>query len=267
MHRRNFLGASIGLLLLGSAWGSSKPRLAVIGATARSGRVIIDQALAQGYAVTGLARSPQKFGPEHPNLKLVQGDVRDIESLKAALAGDEIVICMVGFPTPKDPTQEIGEVDLYTVMAKNLMLAMQEKGNKRLIMASSTGVEQRVGRDATAPASDNPTDKWRYNARFLYADMADMEAMLLASDLETVILRPGFMVEEPARRNLKFTTNDDSPPARIITYEDFADFVLKQVEDNDYLGRPVAIYSDVIMDPAAELKKFQERMRQAKPPR
>ena len=34
------------------------PKIAVIGATARSGRVIIQQALDAGYEVTGLARTP-----------------------------------------------------------------------------------------------------------------------------------------------------------------------------------------------------------------
>ena len=47
-------------------------RIAVIGATARSGRVIIAQALDAGYEVVGLARTPSKLGVEHPNLTLVK---------------------------------------------------------------------------------------------------------------------------------------------------------------------------------------------------
>lgn len=247
-----------------SAWGSERPRLAVFGATARSGRVIVRQALDAGFEVTGLARSPQKLAIEHPRLKLVKGDARDVESLTRALDGDEVVICMIGYPTPKDPMQEVGEVDLYTVMARNLIAAMRARGNQRLIMASSTGVEKSVGRDAPAPASSNPTDMWRFNARYLYADMADMERLLLDSGLETIILRPGFMVEEPARNNLKVSTAGETPPARVITYEDFAAFVLAQVTSDEFVGRPVGVFSDVVMDPAAELKKYQESLRRQK---
>ncbi len=262
-NRRKFVAVGgLASLLAGlPSWAAESRKLTVIGATARSGRVIIKQALAQGFQVTGLARSPEKFGETHPSLKLVKGDVRDVDSLAAAMTGDEVIICMVGFPTPKDPTQEIGEVDLYTVMAANLRTAMMLKGNSRLIIASSTGVETQVGRDAAAPASSNPTDAWRFNARYLYADMADMEEMLLYGALDTVILRPGFLVEEPARNNLKFSTSGETPPARVVTYEDFANFTLAQVDSDEYLGRPVGIYSDVVMDPMAELKKYQEKMR------
>lgn len=236
--------------------------IAVIGATARSGRVIIAQALDAGYTVTGLARSPHKLQVEHDRLTLVKGDVRDQASLAAALTGPEVVICMVGFPTPKDPTQPVGEVDLYTVMAANLIAAMKNKGNVRLIMASSTGVEHRDDPAATAPAGESMSDLWRFNARHLYADMAEMERMIAQSGLEYVLLRPGFMVEEPARGDLQFSTDGTTPKQRTITYEDFAAFTLAQVRGDDFVGKAVGIYSDTVMDPVAEMRKFQEKMRQ-----
>ena len=235
-------------------------KITLIGATARSGREIITQGLEAGYRITGLARSPQKLDIENSNLTLVKGDVRDQASLEAALTGDEVVICMVGFPTPTDPTQEIGEVDLYTVMGENLIRAMEKQGNRRLLIASSTGVERRVTGDA--PTGNDPSSMWRWNARHLYADMADMEDMVRDSGLDYVIFRPGFMVEEPARDDLQFNTTGDTPPARTITYPDFAEFVLDQVNSDEYLGRAVGIYSDTIMDPVAELKKYQEKMQQ-----
>ena len=89
-------GPESGQVSESQATADEPKRIAVIGATARSGRVIIAQALEAGYLVTGLARSPEKFGYEHENLTLVKGDVRDVESLKAALTGSEVVICMVG---------------------------------------------------------------------------------------------------------------------------------------------------------------------------
>ncbi|MBT8444900.1 MAG: NAD(P)H-binding protein, partial [Gammaproteobacteria bacterium] len=231
-----------------SAEDGAAGRIAVIGATARSGRVIIAQALEAGYEVVGLARSPHKLKIEHDRLKMFKGDVRDRASLAAALTGDEAVICMVGYPTPKDPTQQIGEVDLYTVMAGNLITAMQTKGNRRLIMASSTGVEHRVDPDAMQPEGESMSDLWRFNARHLYGDMADMEAMIADSGLEYVILRPGFMVEEPARHDLQFSTDGTTPKQRTITYADFAAFTLAQVTSDQFVGKAVGIYSDTVMD-------------------
>lgn len=237
------------------------PKIAVIGATARSGRIIIQKALDAGYDVSGLARTPSKLGFEHPNLTMHQGDVRDMESLKAALNGDEVVICMVGYPTPTNPTEPIGEIDLYTVMGENLIAAMKAKGNTRLIMASSTGVEHMLPREATEPEGDSMSDAWRFNARFLYNDMFDMETQIRESGLDYVLLRPGFMVEEPARNDLQFSVEGGTPKQRTITYEDFADFTLAQVDSDEYLNKAVGLYSDEIMDPAKEVKKFLEKLK------
>ena len=236
-------------------------RIAVIGATARSGRVIIAQALEAGYLVTGLARSPEKLGYEHENLTMVKGDVRDVETLKAALTGSEVVICMVGKNAPTDPTAPIGEVDLYTVMGANLIEAMQAKGNQRLIMASSTGVEHRVPREATEPEGEGMSHGWRFNARYLYNDMADMETQIVNSGLDYILLRPGFMVEEPARNDMQFAIDGGTPGGRTITYEDFSAFILANLESTEYVGKAVGMYSDEVMDPAKEVKKFMEKMR------
>ena len=133
-----------------------KPVIALFGATARSGREIIRQGLERGYTIKGFARTPSKLGIEHENLTLYKGDIYDRASIAAVLEGDEVVLSMIGRGTPSDPLAEVGPVDIYTVMGENLIRAMQEKGNTRLIMASSTGVEHRADVDSAKP----PT--WRH---------------------------------------------------------------------------------------------------------
>ena len=235
---------------------AGKPTIALIGATARSGREIIRQALDQGYQVKGLARTPSKLGIDHENLALFQGDVRDQSSLEAMLDGDEVVVCMVGRSAPSDPFAEIGEVDLYTVMGRNLIAAMKVKGNKRLIMASSTGVEHRADINGEKPPAGDMSQMWRWNARYLYNDMYEMEKMIAESGLEHILLRPGFMVEEPARGDMLINITGDTPGARVITYPDFAAFVLNHLTDDEYLNKAVGMYSETIMDPQAEIEKF-----------
>lgn len=231
------------------------PPIALIGATARSGKEIARQALARGHRVTGLARTPSKMGFEHENLTLVQGDVRNQASLEAALTGNEIVISMVGYSTPEDPMAEIGEVDVYSVMATNLVNAMQSKGNSHLLIASSTGVEHRVAPDSPPPPPGDLTAGWRWNARHLYNDMYEMEEHIAASGLDYILLRPGFLTEEPARNDIQIATDGNTPGARVITYADFASFILDNLTDSEYLNQAVGLYSDTVMNPAAELEK------------
>jgi hypothetical protein len=61
---------------------------------------------------------------------------------------------------------------------------------------------------------------------------------------------------------LQFSVGGGTPKQRTITYEDFAEFTLAQVDSDQYLNKAVGIYSDKIMDPAAEVKKFLELQRQ-----
>ncbi|MEQ8735019.1 MAG: NAD(P)H-binding protein [Rhodospirillaceae bacterium] len=274
MHRRGFLYASAAVITVAVSRGAlaqdrsdargDKPTIALIGATSRSGREIIRQGLAAGYKIKGLARTPSKLGIEHENLEMFEGDVRDRASLENMLNGDEVVVSMVGRGAPDDPMAEVGPVDIYTVMATNLIAAMKSKGNARLIMASSTGVEHRADVNAPKPAPgpglgptpNHMTEMWRWNARHLYNDMYEMEEMIAASGLEYILLRPGFMVEEPARGDMQFNTTNDTPGARIITYADFAAFILDHLQGPDYLNQAIGLYSDTIMNPQAEIEKF-----------
>ncbi len=243
-------------------------RIVLIGATARSGREIIRQGLEQNYEIVGLARSPHKITTEHPNLTMVKGDVRDQATLEAAMSGDEVVVSVFGFPTPDNPMAEIGEVDLYTVGVRNLLAAMKAKGNTRLIYTSSTGVERRNPNPIKPGPEASMAEMWHWNARHLYTDMAESEEMVFDSGVEAIVLRPGFMVEEPARGDMKITTQGDTPESRIITYADFAAFILQQTDSDEYIGEALGMFSDtklqfgVNVDFEAEVEKAKNRKTQ-----
>lgn len=265
MLRRTFIGTAVAAALMRNAYAATGPlpEIAVLGATARSGQEIIRQALARGHVVKGFARTPSKLGIDHSKLTLFQGDIYNRESIVAVLGGQEIVISMIGLGTPEDPMAEVGPVDIYTVMADNVISVMREKGNRRLIMASSTGVEYRVALDAPKPPPNDMSQMWRWNARTLYNDMYDMEQMIVESGLDYILLRPGFMVEEPARGDMKIDTSGTTPGARIITYPDFAAFILDNLTTDTYLNMPVGLYSDTVMNPQAEIEKYLASQKKA----
>ena len=57
-------------------------RLFVIGATGRTGRLLLEQALGRGHRVTAFARNPSSLEPT-ANLEIVVGDVRSPDQLPA----------------------------------------------------------------------------------------------------------------------------------------------------------------------------------------
>lgn len=219
------------------------PALVVVGATAKSSVEIIRQALDAGYVVTGIARRPEDVPLQHPNLRVLKGDVYDQASLAAAMTGREVVISMVGPRLdPMNLTETPDSFDLFTRGTGNIIAAMQAKGNRRLLVASSIGVEDVY--PTTKPTATDMRSKWLWNMRNVYQDMEEMEDLVRQSGLEFVIFRPAFLVEEPRRDDLQFAINTDSPKGRILTYADFAAFVLAQATGRQYLAKTVGMYTD-----------------------
>jgi putative NADH-flavin reductase len=56
-------------------------KLSVIGATGRTGREVVQQALTRGDHVTAFVRSPEGVGAKSEQLTVVKGDATDEEQL------------------------------------------------------------------------------------------------------------------------------------------------------------------------------------------
>ena len=82
-------------------------------------------------AQTLYLRTPAKLGrPSPANARLVQGDVMDAETLKAAMAGQDVVYANL-----------FGDMD---AQAEAIVAAMKETGVKKLIFVTSLGIYDEV---------------------------------------------------------------------------------------------------------------------------
>jgi putative NADH-flavin reductase len=253
---------------------SSGVRILVIGATSRTANELIPQALWRGHQVIAFARRPHRVRiAAHQRLKIIKGDVYERTTIEAALSGqgDEVVITLIGPRT--EPGTEVPEMDLMSTGTTNIIEAMKIKGNNRLFAASSTAVQTvaKLGYKADTPRPEglNETNGlWYYFMRGPYNDMIKMEGIVRNSGLDFIILRPGQMLVQPAYGNIKLAVDSETPKQPLITYADFAAFILDQVESEKYLGTTVGVYSDRKMefgknvDLAAEEAKRMESYQQ-----
>ncbi len=224
----------------------------VIGATARTANDLIPQALWRGHKVIAFARRPQRVRhAAHPRLTIAKGDVYDQESIEAVLTGEEIVISVYG---PRvDPTEEVPETDLMSQGTTNIINAMKKKGNTKLMATGSMAAERvkEAGFTADTPKTDDITPEnnlWIYNLRGPYNDMLKMEEIIKQTDLDYIILRPGQLLIEPPRGDVRIAVDDAPVPKQmVVMYSDFAAWILDQVESDEFVGKTVNVFGTTPM--------------------
>ena len=62
-------------------------KIAIFGASGRTGILTVYQALDKGHQVTAFARTPSTVTIQHKNLRVVQGDILEYDKVKQAVEG------------------------------------------------------------------------------------------------------------------------------------------------------------------------------------
>jgi putative NADH-flavin reductase len=162
-------------------------RIAVFGATGRTGRLVVDEALARGHAVVAIARHPPAEHASRPGLRWAAADVLDPDAVARAVAGCEAVIVALG-PGSVDDARTCGEG------TRHIVAAARAAGVTRL--AAVTGAiighpEERLGVVLRAI-------RRRFLGTALAVDRAAQEAAVRESGLAWTIVRPTRLVDGPA---------------------------------------------------------------------
>lgn len=199
-------------------------RIAVIGATGHTGTDVIEQGLARGHHVTALARRPEAVVLRHAQLDTASADALDRQRITEALAGCDAVISALGVGTSRSPTV------VYSQGISNVLGAMKGNGMDKLAVISAAPVGPRVDQPFLERRVAMPMLERFFGAT--YDDMRRMEAMLHASEIDWVALRPPRLVNKPATGNYRLATRP-LPKARSITYADLATALLDSLDRPD----------------------------------
>jgi uncharacterized protein YbjT (DUF2867 family) len=202
-------------------------RLIVVGATGGTGRQLVEQALEGGHEVTALVRNPRRLASRHPALRVAVGDVLDAEYLRREVAGADAVLCALGHKRWFYPNR------ILSAGTGNLIAAMREGGVRRLVCETSLGVGSSFGRMGL------------YYTLFVvpfilplyYWDKHRQERAIRASGLDWVIVRPAVLTNGPRRGRYRHGPKVGSwILTRRVSRADVADFMLRQLGDDTYLG-------------------------------
>jgi putative NADH-flavin reductase len=199
-------------------------KIAVVGATGRTGGQVVEQALARGDEVIALARHPEALPQHGPHIAVATADVLDRAALTGALTGADAVVSALGIGASRQPTT------VYSEGAANILHAMEAHQITKLAVISAV---------PAGPRAELPFGQRRVIIPVLerffgttYDDMRRMETLLRGSDLDWVCLRPPRLVSKKAAGRYRLDVSRPLPKASSISYTDLALALL------DSLSRP-----------------------------
>lgn len=203
-------------------------KIIVFGATGTVGKLVVQQALEQGHEVTAFTRDTAKVERRHERLTVVGGDVTEVGSVSGAVAGQDAVIVALGGGR-KGGVRAPG--------TKAVVEAMDAVGVRRLIVQSTLGAGDSRG---------NLNFFWKrimfgMLLREAYADHQEQERIVMDSDADWTIVRPGAFTDGPRTGNYRDGFGSDDKSSMKIARADVADFVLAQLSDQRYLRRTPAL--------------------------
>lgn len=202
-------------------------KVIVFGASGTIGRHLIEQSLEKGHLVTAFSRNKEKLSKIiHTNLKLVEGDVLNIDNVNEAIMGQDVVIVTIGSESRTSIVRSEG--------TKNIIAAMQTNGVNRLICQTTLG---------TGDSKDNLNFFWKYVMfgwflKQVFLDHELQEQYVKNSKLDWTIVRPAAFTDGEKTEKYLHGFNSKNKALKLkISRPDVADFILKQINNQSYLLR------------------------------
>ncbi len=205
----------------------ASPRtLALFGATGKTGRHVLAQALAAGHTVRALARRPESLDIAHERLTVVAGDVLDAPAVHETVRGADVVVSVFGQVKGSSPT-------LQTDGTRKIVDAMAREGIRRIISLSGGGLP---AEEHDRPKAPDAIIKFllKLISPQVLADAESHLEVLRASGLDWTVARGPRLTNEPATGTYRVGWVGVNASTQIAR-ADLATFILTQLDDTQFV--------------------------------
>ncbi len=208
-------------------------KLAVFGATGRTGKPLVAAALERGHEVRALARDPAKLDVSQENLLVIRGDALNADDVAETVTGCDAVLSVLG-QTKGSPK------DLQTTATRHIVAAMKTHGVTRVISLTGAGV--RDPNDAPKLIDRVFGLLLATVARSVIRDADAHAEVLRQSGLEWTLVRGPRLTEGPRTGSYKvgYVGKDSGKQA---SRADVADFMLSQLDDDTWVRKAPMVSS------------------------
>jgi uncharacterized protein YbjT (DUF2867 family) len=204
-------------------------KLAIFGATGKTGIEVVKLALDHGHEVTVMVRDPKRLPAFSKPLNVIVGNFSYLDKVRSTVKGQDAVICTLG---SRELYKNSG---LRTLGTKAIINAMEEEGVRRLVIMSSMGIGE---------SWENLS--WFSKALFKLVmpaareDHEGQEEAVKASALDWTIIRPSGLTDASNVSSYEYATNLKPKTSRISRIN-VADLIVKLLESDAHVHEALTI--------------------------
>jgi putative NADH-flavin reductase len=195
--------------------------LAIFGATGKTGKLIVERALAAGHHVNALVRDPAKVSVSHPLLTVIPGAADQAVAIEQTVRGVDVVISAMG-----------GGNATLTTFGRNVASTMTRTGVTRIV--SLVGASVSEPSDPASLSHGMLRGMTRLLAASTLEDGERHARELEASSLAYTLVRPPRLTDGPATGRIRHGLALSLGPWSSISRADLATFMLGTALGDQY---------------------------------
>lgn len=196
-------------------------RIGVLGATGKSGRKVVEQALANGDEVRVLVRSRARLAVNDPRLTVLEGTPLELDDVRRLAEGCDVIVSALG-PSPECP-------DLCSSVARQVIAA----GVKRYVAVSGAGID--VPGDRKDLVGRLVSKMVRLLTPTVFFDKVREFELLRESSVEWTLVRPPRLTDAPGTGTPRLHL--ENSPGTSISRADLATAVLQCCRDGSFVRK------------------------------
>lgn len=213
-------------------------KLLLLGATGRTGKHLLEAALAGGHEVIVVVRDRNKLQP-HTALKVIEGNVMQESILLQAAKECEAIISVLNISRTSDfPWAPLrSPKNLLSASTAAIIHVAQKLSIARIVYCSAWG----------AAESKKDIPAWfrffinNSNIGPAYKDHERAEALLVASSLDYSIVRPTGLINSWKEKPVLVSVDNNPKPHLTISRRNLAHFLLRIAEHGSYIRQVITV--------------------------
>lgn len=213
-------------------------KVLLLGATGRTGKWVLEAAIAKGYEVHCLARNSQRIQPRK-GLTIMEGHPENQAHLEEAVDGCHFIVSTLNVSRKSDfPWTPLRTPSTYlSDVMKQLIPIAEQRDVKRIAICSAWGVSE----------TKKEIPGWfrwiidNSNVGAAYRDHERQEQIVQSSKLDWTIVRPVGLTNSSRPETIRETFRNQPKPTLTISRKSVAQYLINSLEREDLIKKAVVI--------------------------